>query len=99
MPTTKPRCTVTFEDERLRELVDEFRFENRYKSQNDAIMALINKGIEVLTGEVVSKPREELTKEDKRVLRAYHSALPVIQSAALKMLEDNPVISEKDKAV
>ena len=34
MPTIKPRCTITFEDEALRDRIDTFRFENRYRSQN-----------------------------------------------------------------
>lgn len=91
MPTTKPRTMITFSDEELREKVDTYRFEHRFKSQNDAIMALIDKGIEVLMSETPAELTEVLSTEDKRVLKAYHAALPVIQSAALQMLENNPV--------
>ena len=99
MPTIKPRCTITFEDEELRDKIDTFRFENRYRSQNDAIMALINKGIEVLTGEVVTKPKvEEISKEDRRVLNAYHEADDSAKFFALQMLESNPVEKKKNRA-
>ena len=99
MPTIKPRCTITFEDEELRDKIDTFRFENRYRSQNDAIMALINKGIEVLTGEVVAKPKvEEISKEDRRVLNAYHEADDSAKFFALQMLESNPVEKKKNRA-
>lgn len=99
MPTIKPRCTITFEDEELRDKIDTFRFENRYRSQNDAIMALINRGIEVLTGEVITKPKtEEISKEDKRVLNAYHAAEPYAQMIALQTLENNPAEKKKNRA-
>jgi len=99
MPTIKPRCTITFDDEELRDKIDTFRFENRYRSQNDAIMALINKGIEVLTGEVVTKPKvEEISKEDRRVLNAYHEADDSAKFFALQILESNPVEKKKNRA-
>ena len=98
MPTQKPRTMITFNDEELCERVNEFRFEGRYKSQNDAIMALIDKGIEVLTGEIVQKPKEELSKEDKRVLKAYHAADEWARYFALQMLENNPAEKKANRA-
>lgn len=89
MPTIRPRCTITFEDEELRDKIDSFRFDNRYRSQNDAIMALINKGIEIMLGEEQSKPKEEMSSEDKRILRAYHAADDGAKYYALQMLENN----------
>lgn len=86
MPTDKPRCTITFEDKELRDRVDSFRFENRFRSQNDAIMALINKGIEVLTGQIMEKPREDLSAEDKRLLKAFHDADPMTRYYAMHVL-------------
>lgn len=93
MPTDKPRTMITFKDKELHERVETYRFEQHFKSQNDAIMFLINKGIEQLTGETPADTVDVLSDEDRRVLNAYHAALPVIQSAALQMLESNP--SEK----
>lgn len=87
MPTIKPRCTITFDDEQLRERIDEFRFTNRYRSQNDAIMALINRGIESLTGIKVQRREVKLSPEDKRLLSAFHHAKPIIQDAVMTILE------------
>lgn len=99
MPTIKPRCTITFEDEELRDKIDTFRFENRYRSQNDAIMALINRGIEVLTGEVVTKPKtEEISKEDREVLDAYHAADPVSRLYAMHILKMEMPEKKKNRA-
>ena len=98
MPTQKPRTMITFNDEELCERVNTFRFEGRYKSQNDAIMALIDKGIEVLTGEVSAKPKEEISAEDKRVLLLYHAAEPVYQEIALEILENHQVEKKKNRA-
>ena len=62
-------------------------------------MALINRGIEVLTGEVVTKPKtEEISKEDKRVLNAYHAADPVYQGIVLEILENHKVEKKKNRA-
>ena len=87
MPTNKPRCTITFDDEQLRERIDEFRFTNRYRSQNDAIMALINRGLEALTGVKVQRREVKLSPEDKRMLNAFHSAKPIIQDAIMAILK------------
>jgi hypothetical protein len=62
-------------------------------------MALINKGIEVLTGEVVTKPKvEEISKEDRRVLNAYHAADPVYRGIALEILENHQAEKKKNRA-
>ena len=98
MPTIKPRCTITFEDEELRERIDTFRFENRYRSQNDAIMALINRGIEALTGKVPIKPKEEMSVEDKRILQLYHAADEQARYYAIQLLENNPAEKKKNRA-
>lgn len=37
MPTDKPRTMITFKDKELHERVEAYRFEKRFKSQNDAI--------------------------------------------------------------
>lgn len=99
MPTIKPRCTITFDDEQLRERIDEFRFNNRYRSQNDAIMALINRGIEVLTGVKVQKREVKLSPEDKRLLNAFHNAKPIIQDAVMTILEQAAKEEAEDNLV
>ena len=98
MPTQKPRTMITFNDKELYERVNTFRFEGRYKSQNDALMVLIDKGIKALTGEVLTIPKEEVSPEDKRVLTAYHAADPQAQIYALEMLENHPASKKKNRA-
>lgn len=92
MPTQKPRTMITFNDEELYKAVDEYRFEHRFRSQNEALMALINKGIEVLTGETRTdiEPAVKLSAEDQRVLSAYHAADASARHYALQLLENNP---------
>ena len=45
MPTEKPRFTLIM-DEKLLELIDDFRFDNRYPSRSAAAIDLIRMGLE-----------------------------------------------------
>lgn len=98
MPTKKPRTMITFNDEALYKAVDEYRFKYRFRSQNEAVMDLINKGIEKLLGETPVEPAEKLTDEDRHVLNAYHVADPVYQGIALEILENHRAKEEKSRA-
>lgn len=98
MPTNKPRTMITFNDEELYKAVDEYRFAHRFRSQNEAVMDLINKGIEVLMGETPVEPAEKLTDEDRQVLNAYHAADDSAKFFALQMLENNPAEKKKNRA-
>ena len=98
MPTNKPRAMITFNDEELYKAVDEYRFTHRFRSQNEAVMDLINKGIEKLIGETPIEPAEKLTDEDRRVLTAYHSADDSAKFFALQILENNPAEKKKNLA-
>lgn len=95
MPTDKPRTMITFTDKELHEKVNTYRFEHRYKSQNEAIMVLIDKGIESLLGETHASQAHELSPEEKRMLIAYRNAEDSAKRYALQMLENNPI---KEKA-
>ena len=90
MPTDKPRTMITFKDKELHERVEAYRFEKRFKSQNDAIIFLINKGIEQLTGETPTDTVDVLSNEDRHVLRAYHAADKRAQQDALNTLLSHP---------
>lgn len=92
MPTMNPRITFTVSEETMN-AIDEYRFSHRLKNQTQAILSLIDLGFRVLQDKEPIEPVEKLSDEDRRVLNAYHAALPVIQSAALQMLKSNP--SEK----
>ena len=49
MPTEKPRFTVIVDEELLKE-IDDFRFENRIASENEAIRQLIELGLRASVG-------------------------------------------------
>ena len=105
MPTDKPRTMITFNDKDLYEQVESYRFEHRFKSQNMALISLINKGIEALTGEKLPDPEEEdvpcleeLSDEEKRFLDAYRNAEPIYKGVALEILEAHPATAQKNRA-
>ena len=52
IPTNKPRAMITFNDKELYKAVDEYRFTHRFRSQNEAVMDLINK---------VKRPRVQIS--------------------------------------
>lgn len=95
MPTDNPRITFTLSEE-MRERIDEFRFDNRIRNQTQAIVALLNRGLDVLNATPNAAP--ELSPEDMRVLAAYHAAEPTVRKLALEMLENHPAKSEERRA-
>ena len=50
MPTDKPRFSMTVDTETL-ELIDNFRYENRYPTRFEAIIALVKLGLEVVAND------------------------------------------------
>lgn len=48
MPTQKPRVTITVDEDQLNEIED-YRFKNRMKNQTQAILSLIEKGLDELS--------------------------------------------------
>lgn len=81
MPTEKPRVTITMTEEQLRQIED-YRFNNKIKNQTQAILSLVEKGIDELERRdaekqkippsfVPPKPEEESQSE----LRIFATAL------------------------
>ena len=95
MPTTKPRTMITFNDKQLFERVNTFRFDNRYKSQNDAIMALLDRGIEIALSETGETEAIKLTEEDISVLTAYRNADDRARADAMRTLKEHPRTHDK----
>lgn len=52
MPTSNPRFTLTLPEELL-ELIDDFRFENRYNTRTEAVLELLRLGLD----QVAQKPQ------------------------------------------
>lgn len=68
MSTEKPRFTITVDDE-LFELIEDFRFENRYPNRNVAINALLLAGAEAL---LKKKPTGQGGQEERDEEREVH---------------------------
>ncbi|MCL2697767.1 MAG: hypothetical protein FWE74_06775 [Oscillospiraceae bacterium] len=54
MATDKPRYSITLDDE-LFEQVENFRFENRFQTRNQATVELIRLGLEVIKNQEKKK--------------------------------------------
>lgn len=74
MPTKKPRITITMSEEQLGQ-IEEYRYEKRMKNQTQAILSLIEKGIDVLAS------------EDPSIIEAIKKA-PSLPDEALKVARD-----------
>jgi len=70
MPTEKPRVTITMSKERLEE-IETYRFDNKFKNQTQAILSLIEKGLESFESGTplrYSREADKLAKDyDKRL--------------------------------
>jgi metal-responsive CopG/Arc/MetJ family transcriptional regulator len=81
MPTDNPRITFSLSEE-MRIAIDEFRYENRIKNQTQAILQLIQAGLNSFTNDAEIKKSAsaetesasaQLTDEDIEVLESYHN--------------------------
>lgn len=78
MPTNKPRFTITM-DESLFQQIEEFRFKHRYKNQTQAVLALIENGIDDLlqqSDEPKTPNLSSLTPEELQLVEDYRSMEP-----------------------
>ena len=57
MATDKPRYSITLDDDMFREIED-FRFEHRYQTRNQATIELIRLGLEALKKEQSEKKKK-----------------------------------------
>ncbi len=79
MPTEKPRFTITV-DKELFGQIEEFKFINRYKNQTKAVIALIEKGLDVLASKdpeiadaVRKKPATYLKADEEKLVNLYRA--------------------------
>lgn len=94
MPTKKPRTMITFNDENLYEQVKTYRFEHRFKSQNDAVMDLLNKGIKAALGETLVETCT-FSADEQQLIAEYRTAPTQIKEAAHNILA--PYIASRTK--
>ena len=71
MPTAKPRVTITMTEEQLQK-IENLRFKKRFKSQTQAILALIDAGFETLKSKNISAEDIIARNHDKKMVKKYH---------------------------
>ena len=86
---------ITFGDKELYERINSYRFDKRFKSQNDAIMALLDRGIEIALSETGANETIKLTDEDISVLTAYRDADDRARADAMRTLKEHPRTQDK----
>lgn len=64
MPTKKPRFIVTVDDD-LFDMIEDFRFENRYQNRNAAMIDLIRAGLKAKEEKERDEEGEVHQSEDK----------------------------------
>lgn len=69
MPTEKPRFTITVDDELYRQIT-EYRFSNRMKNQTQAVLNLIDKGLQVISA---SNTTNSLAIHEKNNVKKYRT--------------------------
>lgn len=97
MPTNNPRTSITIPQEMM-DRIDDYRFENKIKSQTKAIINLIELGLQSLGKLKLVPPPIELSKNDIQLLDAYHAAITVARNIALQALLDNPAEEKENRA-
>lgn len=95
MPTENPRVTFTLSEDLLKR-IDDYRYEQRMRSQTQAIVSLIYKGIEALNIVPVTDA-PTLTRKENELLSAYRAADERAQADALDMLWRHPARVDTSK--
>lgn len=102
MPTQKPRFSIAI-DEDLLKAVDDYKFDNRIKSQNQAINDLVRAGLNELSRietEQIKNAPSDLSEEARRVALDYEAldrhgrrmTRMVIAEEQNRMAEERPMI-------
>lgn len=89
MPSRKPRFMVTV-DEDLLAKIEDYRFNNRCKSQTQAINQLIDRGISVLMADIEAKKEEPVTmdglgEDERRFIEVWRDLNPANQRLLLEI--------------
>ena len=90
MPTNKPRVMVTVSDD-VYQKIENYRYENRFKSQSLAVSDLISKGIQAILGPdnvpvvIESEPAAPiLTDDETELIRIFRDLNDKGQDALLR---------------
>lgn len=77
MPTDKPRITFALDQDML-DAIEDYKFRNRVKNQSQAIISLIEKGLNRIQGEPVENeksPTPEGAEDEDRIVDEFESDL------------------------
>lgn len=72
MATKNPRFSVTLEQE-LYDAIEDYRFTRRLKSQNQAVVELLEKGLDKTQKEPPPAPKGPREKQEERFMELYAS--------------------------
>lgn len=90
MPTEKPRISFALSDELLSR-VDEYRFDNRIKNRTQAVIQLMNKGLEVLITDIDKENDpaipDGITEKEREFLTVYGTLTPANRRLLLGIAE------------
>lgn len=90
MATDKPRFTITV-DEELYKLIDDFKFQNRCKNQTQAVITLIESGLETMqlkTTTEEDKPELKFSAKEIDLIEKYRSLNKIGMEKANGYIED-----------
>ena len=87
MPTDNPRITFALSPELL-EQISEYRFEHRIKNQSQAILDLMEKGLEVVEQKETEKTtiEDSLPQDEIELLNQYRKLNAAGKNAAVAMM-------------
>lgn len=71
MPTNKPRVTFTIDEKQL-EKIDKYRFEYKLKNQTQAILSLIENGLDAIAPKDSSN-KPDFSKEELEHIKKYRN--------------------------
>lgn len=92
MPTKHPRFSIAIPEE-MYDKVEEYRYNEKYKSQNSAVIALVELGLQALDSnqspkkEAPAHIERELTVKEQQIVNLIHFIPERIQDAILTICD------------
>ena len=94
MPTNNPRFTVTIPSDMYEE-IEQYRFNQKFKSQNSALIALVEEGLRALEAEGLqneekapAQSEQELSMQDQQIIGLLPYVPGKIKDAILLICEE-----------
>lgn len=99
MPTDRPRITITMSDEQL-ERVRDYQFGNKMKNQTQAILSLLEKGMEEIERAASTENKNTLTpaEADARAENLSTEEKIRLSLTRLGLIDENAPLSDADRS-